>query len=83
LFHFVAVAAVDAALGVDLIEICSFYFAFDAVSGCWSAVWHNVAYLYFGISPARIIFFLGKRIGVPSCQNNDGGRQHCQPILES
>ena len=53
-------AAVDAALGVDLLEIGFFGLADHAVGGGGSAVGHDVADLDLGIGRAGVVFLLGE-----------------------
>jgi hypothetical protein len=60
-------AAVDAALGVDLLEVGLFGLADHAIGGSRSAVGHDVADLDFGIARAGIVFLL--------CENAARGRR--------
>ena len=54
----VDLAAVDAALGVDLLEVGFFGLADHAIGGRRSAVGHDVADLDFGIGGAGVVFLL-------------------------
>jgi hypothetical protein len=57
----VDLAAVDAALGIDLVEIGRLRLADGSVGGRRSAVGHDVADLDFGIAGAGIILLLRTR----------------------
>src|SRR5258707_10069035 len=69
-------AAIDAALGIDLIEVCSLCFADHSVSGRWSAIGHDVADFDLGIGRTYVIFFLGKCAGAGCRKYDNGCRQH-------
>jgi len=53
-------AAVDAALGVDLLEVGVLGLADHAIGGRRSAIGHDVADLDFGVGGAGIVFLLSE-----------------------
>ena len=71
-------AAVDAALGVDLLEIGRLRLADGAIGRRRTAIGHDIADLDLGIAGAGIVFLLGRRRG-PSTRRlrqTPSGQQH-------
>src|SRR6267378_3160247 len=75
-------AAVDAAFGVDLLEVGILGLADHAVGGGWSAVGHDVADLDFGVGGAGVIFLLGERAAAGGSEQCDSGRKGPQSQLD-
>jgi len=71
-------AAVDAALIVDHLEIGFFHLADHAIGGCGPAIGHDVADLDLGVAGAGVVFFLGEgsaaKGGTEGCGNRE---RHC------
>ena len=74
-------AAVDAALGVDLLEVGFLGLADHTVGGSGSAVGHDVADLDLGIGGAGIVFLLRERAAAGYGKQGDGGRKGSQSQL--
>jgi hypothetical protein len=54
----VDLAAVDAAFGVDLVEVSRFRLADHAIGGSGTAIGHDIADLDFSVGRAGIVFLL-------------------------
>src|SRR6202158_546430 len=67
-------AAVDAAFGVDLVEIGCLGLPDHAIGGCRTAIRHDIADFDFGVARARIIFLLRIRRG----RGHRGGCGKCR-----
>src|SRR5262249_20645662 len=71
-------AAVDAALGIDLVEKGLLGLADHAVSGGRTAIGHDVADLDFGVGGAGVVFLLCECGGRGGCKQGKRGRNHGQ-----
>src|SRR5258708_3248305 len=67
--------AVDAALGVDLLEIGLFGFADHAVGGGGAAIGHDVADLDLGVGRTGVVFLLGKCAAARRSESDDRRRE--------
>src|SRR6266852_3378973 len=79
----VDLAAVDAAFGVDLLEVGIFGLADHAVGGGRAAVGRDVADLDFGVGGAGVVFLLRERAAAGYGEQSDGGRKGPQSQLDS
>jgi hypothetical protein len=79
----VDLAAVDAALGVDLPEVSLLGLADHAVGGRRSAIGHDIADLDLGVGGAGIVFFLRERDVAGCGKHREGGRKGPQSQLDS
>jgi hypothetical protein len=71
----VDLAAVDAALGVDLVEVGLFGLADHAIGGSGSAIGHDVADLDLGIGGPGVIFLLGECAPCHGGESDDRRRE--------
>jgi hypothetical protein len=74
-------AAVDAALGIDLLEVGLCGLADHAVGRSGSAIWRDAANLDFGIGGAGVVFLLRERAAAGYGKHRDGSRKGSQSQL--